>query len=435
MNQKTAIIGGGPAGLAAGRALKALGMPFDIIEQNADFGGLWHRDWALSPIYDSAHFISSRTMSAFDGFPMPESWPDYPRHDLILDYVRSFARASGLYEHARFGAGVVSAAPGPGGWIVETADGRKEAYRFLVCASGATWDPALPEIPGAFSGSLRHARDYGGAEEIAGKRVLVVGCGNSGADIACDASQRAAHAGISLRRGYWFIPKHFAGLPTDVYAARQPKVPLRLRQFVLKRRLRRMIGDMARLGLPQPDHELLETHPLMNDQILHHFRHGSLTAYPDVERFDGPDVIFRGGAREAFDEVILATGYQWTVPYLPATENPFAGGKARLPLCVFSPERDDLFFISFIKAAGSSITLFGEMSWIVARAIRAAAEGGAAHAKLRAEIAGNGYDLMKGLRMVASPRHDAYVNRDAYSDALKKLRRRMGWPNTEEAAA
>ena len=74
MNQKTAIIGGGPAGLAAGRALKALGMPFDIIEQNADFGGLWNRDWALSPIYDSAHFISSRTMSAFGGFPMPEDW-------------------------------------------------------------------------------------------------------------------------------------------------------------------------------------------------------------------------------------------------------------------------------------------------------------------------------------------------------------------------
>ncbi|MFN3262178.1 MAG: flavin-containing monooxygenase [Pikeienuella sp.] len=435
MSDKTAIVGGGPAGLAAGRALKALGLPFDIIEGNADFGGLWNRDWALSPIYDSAHFISSRTMSAFDGFPMPEEWPDYPRHDLILDYIRSFARAFGLYEHARFGAAVSSARPAPGGWRVETADGRAEIYRFLICASGATWDAAAPAIPGEFAGRLRHARDYRGAEEFAGRRVLVVGCGNSGADIACDAAQRAAFAAISLRRGYWFIPKHFAGMPTDVYAARQPKVPLRLRQFVLKRRLRRMIGDMARLGLPEPDHELLETHPLMNDQVLHHLRHGDLVVRPDVARFEGDEVMFRDGTREAFDDVVLATGYNWSLPYLADAENPFACGKAQLPLCVFSPARDDLFFMSFIKAAGSSITLFGEMSWIVARAIRAAQDGGADHAKLRAEIAANRYDLRKGLRMVASPRHEAYVNRDAYAEALRILRRRMGWPETEQNAA
>ncbi|MFX3653936.1 MAG: flavin-containing monooxygenase [Paracoccaceae bacterium] len=435
MSDKTAIVGGGPAGLAAGRALKALGLPFDIIEENADFGGLWNRDWALSPIYDSAHFISSRTMSAFDGFPMPEHWPDYPRHDLILDYVRSFARAFGLYDHARFGAAVASARPAHEGWRVETTDGRAETYRFLICASGATWDAAAPSIPGEFAGRLRHARDYQGAEEFAGRRVLVVGCGNSGADIACDAAQRGAFAAISLRRGYWFIPKHFAGMPTDVYAASQPKVPLRLRQFVLKRRLRRMIGDMARLGLPEPDHELLETHPLMNDQVLHHLRHGDLVVRPDVARFDGDEVVFRDGAREPFDDVVLATGYNWSLPYLAEAENPFAEGKAQLPLCVFSPARDDLFFMSFIKAAGSSITLFGEMSWIVARAIRAARQGGADHAKLRAEIAANRYDLRKGLRMVASPRHEAYVNRDAYAEALRTLRRRMGWPETEANAA
>ena len=89
----------------------------------------------------------------------------------------------------------------------------------------------------------------------------------------------------------------------------------------------------------------------------------------------------------------------------------------------------------FIKVADSSITLFGEMSSIVARVLAAARKGGAAHAKLRAEIAVGGYDLMKGLRMVASPRHDAYVNRDAYAEALTKLRRRIGWPKTEIAAA
>ncbi|MEO0499553.1 MAG: NAD(P)-binding domain-containing protein [Pseudomonadota bacterium] len=435
MDNKAAIIGGGPAGLAAARALKAFAIDFDIIEQCDDFGGLWNRDWDRSPIYDSAHFISSRTMSHFDGYPMPDHWPDYPRHDQILAYVRDFARAFGLYDHARFGLGAVSAAPIEDGWRVETTGGEARSYRWLICANGATWDPAVPEIPGAFSGDIRHSGAYQSAAEFDSARVLVVGGGNSGADIACDPAQRSAHAGISLRRGYWFIPKHFNGLPTDVYAARQPKVPLWIRQKVLKRRLLKLIGDPARLGLPTPDHELLETHPLMNDQVFHYLRHGDLRVYPDLKAVDGDDAVFADGSRAPFDRIVLATGYKWTIPFLDDASNPFSDGKTNLPLCLFSPTRDDLFFLSFIKAAGSSITLFGEMAWIIARAIDAQRAGGPASGRLRDQIDRNDFDLRKGLKTVASPRHDAYVDRDAYRAALDKLRSRMGWPKIEPAAA
>ncbi len=431
MQQKAAIIGGGPAGLAMGRALGAFGIGFDIIEQNGDFGGLWNRDWDRSPIYDSAHFISSRTMSHFDGFPMPDHWPDYPRHDQILAYCRDFARAFGLYDHARFGLAVTAATPVEGGWQVETSDGAAHLYRWLICANGATWSAKMPTLPGDFTGRIRHSGDFNSGAELSGKRVLVVGGGNSGADIACDAAIHAAHAGISLRRGYWFIPKHIEGLPADVYAAKQPKVPLWIRQKVLKRRLLKQIGDLTRLGLPKPDHELMETHPLMNDQMLHYLRHGDLKVYPDIERAEGQDVIFKDGTRAPFDEIIMATGYDWSVPFLDAASNPFAKGRQEIPLCMFSPERDDLFFLSFIKAAGSSITLFGEMAWIIARSLQAQQAGGAQHAKLRALIAKNPYDLKKGLRVVASDRHTAYVNREAYMAALAKLRREMGWPGAE----
>lgn len=431
MQQCAAIIGGGPAGLAMGRALKVFGIDFDIIEQNDDFGGLWNRDWDKSPIYDSAHFISSRTMSHFDGYPMPDHWPDYPRHDQILAYCRDFAKAFGLYEHTRFGISVTSAAPLDGGWQVETSDGEARSYRWLICANGATWDAKVPDIPGDFTGTIRHSGAFNSGPELAGKRVLVVGGGNSGADIACDAAIHADKAGISLRRGYWFIPKHIEGLPADVYASKQPKVPLWIRQKVLKRRLLKQIGDPQRLGLPKPDHELMETHPLMNDQMLHYLRHGDLTVYPDIERTEGNDVIFKDGTRAAFDEIILATGYNWSVPFLDKAVNPFAGGRSTIPLCMFSPERDDLFFLSFIKAAGSSITLFGEMAWIIARAIDVQREGGAAHEKLRALIHKNPFDLTKGLRVVASDRHAAYVNREAYIAALTKLRRELGWPKAE----
>lgn len=427
---KVAIIGGGPAGLAMGRALATFGVDFEILEQLDDFGGLWNRDWDKSPIYDSAHFISSRTMSAFVDYPMPDDWPDYPRHDQILAYVRAFAREHGLYDKTRFKAEVTATTPGPDGWTVETADGAVTRYRWLVCANGATWDAKIPELKGDFDGVIRHSGTYNSAAELDGKRVLVVGGGNSGADITCDAAQRADHAGISLRRGYWFIPKHFNGLPTDVYASQQPKVPLWIRQKVLKRRLKGLIGDLTRLGLPEPDHELLETHPLMNDQMLHYLRHGDITVYPDIDRLDGREVVFKGGQRAAFDEIILATGYNWSAPFLP--DGTVSEGRFKLPLCIFAPDRDDLFFISFIKAAGSSITLFGDMAWIIARAIAAADTP--EHARLRAEIERNDFDLTKGLKMVGSGRHDAYVNRDAYADALLKLRKRMGWPRTEPAA-
>ncbi|MEM7271059.1 MAG: NAD(P)-binding domain-containing protein [Pseudomonadota bacterium] len=429
--QKAAIIGGGPAGLAMGRALKAFGIDFEILEQTQDFGGLWNRDWDKSPIYDSAHFISSRTMSHFEGFPMPDHWPDYPRHDQILEYTRSFARSAGLYDHARFGAEVVGAEPSDNGWSVTLGEGSRHQYCWLICANGATWDATSPDIPGSFNGEIKHARDYNSGDEFQGSRVLVVGVGNSGADIACDAAQRASHAGVSMRRGYWFIPKFFNGLPADVYASKQPPAPLWLRQIVLGRRLKKQMGDLTRLGLPEPDHKLLETHPLMNDQLLHYLRHGDLTVYPDIERLDGDEVVFKDGTRTAFDQIVLATGYDWSAPFLPDHVNPFSKGRAELPLCVFHPDREDLFFISFIKAAGSSLTLFGEMAWIIARSIAATSDE---LITLRSLIERNEFDLLKGLKMLKTDRNKAYVNRDAYTAALLKLRRQMGWPLTEESA-
>lgn len=426
--QKAAIVGGGPAGLAMGRALQHFGIDFEIIEQNDDFGGLWNRDWDKSPIYDSAHFISSRTMSHFAGYPMPSHWPDYPRHDQILEYTRSFAKETGMYDKARLGVEVTGASPADGGWTLTFGDVQTAQYRWLICANGATWDAAMPDLPGAFNGTIRHSRDYNSSDEFAEKRVLIVGAGNSGADIACDAAQRADHAGISMRRGYWFIPKHIEGIPGDVYGAAQPKIPLWLKQKILRKRLLKQIGDLTRLGLPMPDHELFETHPLLNDQILHYLRHGDLSVYKDIVKLDGDDVIFKDGVRKAFDEIILATGYTWSAPFLPDDVSPFSGGRAELPLSMFPKNRDDLFFISFVKAAGSSITQFGEMAWIIARAMKAE---GVEKQKFRDNIAKNDFDLRKGLKMVSTERNKAYINRDAYMAAFQKLRRHMGWPKDE----
>ncbi|MEM9777876.1 MAG: NAD(P)/FAD-dependent oxidoreductase, partial [Chloroflexota bacterium] len=209
-NHQVAIIGAGPAGLATGRVLKLLGIPFTIFEKHSDVGGIWDRTNEGSPMYRSAHFISSKTMSGHVDFPMPDHYPDYPSNTQILSYIHSFASEYGLYDHIRFNSHIESIELNEDGWVVYPKGEVGKSYRWLVCASGTNWFPNRPELPGesTFTGQIIHSVNYDDPETLRDKRVLVVGAGNSGVDIACDAAFASKSAHISLRRGYHFVPKH-----------------------------------------------------------------------------------------------------------------------------------------------------------------------------------------------------------------------------------
>ena len=206
------IVGAGPGGLSAARALKAQGLDYDQYERHTGVGGIWDMTNPGSPIYQSAHFISSRDLSGFIGFPMPKDYPDYPSNQQILAYVNSFADAFGLRERVHFGSGVADVSKQEDGrWRVTLDNGSRRLYGAVVCATGVTWDPNMPAFKGSFDGEVRHSVTYKRPDEFSGKKVLVVGLGNSGADIACDAAMNADQAFISIRRGYHFIPKHLFG--------------------------------------------------------------------------------------------------------------------------------------------------------------------------------------------------------------------------------
>ena len=188
------IVGAGPAGLAAAEALDRAGIDFEVLERHDGIGGIWDIDNPGSPMYESAHFISSKTLSGFEGYPFPDRYPDYPTRPQVLEYLRGFARDRGLNERITLGAAVEAAERGAEGWEVQLAGGERRTYSHLVAATGHQWEPRMPTYPGEYTGEEIHSSEYRSGDLFRGRRVLIVGAGNSGCDIACDAAQSGAGA-------------------------------------------------------------------------------------------------------------------------------------------------------------------------------------------------------------------------------------------------
>jgi hypothetical protein len=429
------VVGAGPSGLVMARALLAEGVPFDWFEKHTDVGGIWDMDNPGSPMYRSAHFISSKYTSGFYGFPMPAEYPDYPTWRQIRDYIRDFARAYDLPRHITFGVAVSSAEPLPDDrWSVTLSTGEVRVYDGLIAAPGVTWHPNEPTLPGAeiFTGELRHSVTFHDGLELRDKRVLVVGAGNSGVDIACDAARHADAAFLSVRRGYHYVPKHICGVPTDALLSgllEPPKgvsLPSDPDELV-----NTLVGDLTRLGLPAPDHELLTSHPIMNTQVLHHLAHGDLVAKSDVRHLTATGAAFADGSTEDIDVVLLATGYEYRVPFLDEGLLRWKAGHPQLYLNVFSREHDSLYVLGFIEFADAAYKRFDEMAQLVVMDIRAR-ETGTHKADLARLKSDDTPDLSGGMRYLDSPRHASYVNSQAYQAYLAELRDRFDWPDVTE---
>ncbi|MEM7323151.1 MAG: NAD(P)-binding domain-containing protein [Actinomycetota bacterium] len=422
-----AVIGAGPAGLVLARQLAETGVSFRVFERNREVGGIWDIDAPGSPMYESAHFISSKTLSGFVGFPMPDRYPDYPNHRQIFEYIKSFAKAFDLRRHCDFGNGVAHADQNDDGlWKLQMEDGSIRVARYLVCANGVTWEPNIVEWPGkeTFSGEVRHSVTYRSPEEFVGKRVLIVGAGNSGVDIACDASFAADQAFLSVRRGYHFIPKFIGSTPLDVFAHGGPKLPHVVEKRVFTWLVKAMTGDLRQYGLPKPDHGLLESHPLMNTQILHYLGHGDCIAKRDIERFDGDDVVFVDGTREQIDLVISATGYHHRSPFLDDDVFEMANGRPDLYLRMLPRNHTNLAVLGFIEFASAAYKNFEHMAKVIVA--DAVAVPGSDRRRTMIDLrTGHRPDLAGSHRYVDSARHANYVDVETYLSALADIHRQL----------
>lgn len=420
-----AVIGAGPSGLAAARNLQRQDIPWTGYELADDVGGLWNIDGPRSTVYDSAHLISSKRTTEFTEFPMADDVADYPSHRELLRYFHDFADQFDLRSGFQFGTEVVRAEPTDAGWAVtvRSAEGtRTTEHAGVLVANGTLSEPAVPEFAGTFDGEVLHTSAYKRAEVFAGKRVLVIGAGNSGCDIAVDAVHHAASVDISVRRGYYFVPKYLFGKPSDTLNQGRP-LPPRIKQAIDSRVLKMFTGDPVKFGFPKPDYKIYESHPIVNSLVLHHLGHGDLRVRRDVDRLDGDGVVFKDGERGEYDLIVLATGYHLHYPFLDPALLGWAGegsgGAPDLYLNIFSEADRNLFVLGMIEASGIGWQGRYEQAELVAAYLKARTGAPARAAALEHRVDGPRPDLSGGYRYLHLERMSYYVNKDAYRGAVR----------------
>lgn len=326
---KYCIIGAGPVGLMAARAFTSHGIEVDIIERNSGVGGVWNIDHAGSPMYETCNMITSRVTGGFLGYPMSTNLPLYPRWKDLLKYIQDFAHEYYLDELCEFNLSVVRAEPVDTDegryWTVELSSGETRHYRGIFAASGSQWEPQIPVVPGleSFTGRAIHSIDYRSPRELQDRRVLVVGAGNSGIDIAADAAFHADEAYLSTRRPYHILPKQIFGQTVPDLLSGRGEMPdldavkdMNSEQTI--ELIEATVGDLKVYGLPSTDGLILgQTHPIVSNTILHAFSHGLIAHRPDLESINGSTVEFKDGRTLDVDVIIFATGYSRTYSFLP----------------------------------------------------------------------------------------------------------------------
>ena len=365
--EKVCVIGGGPAGMVLGKELHEAGIDYDLYETESDFGGVWNGSGTCGRVYSSLHLISPKFNTQFPDYPMPKDYPHYPNHRLMLAYLRSYAKQFNVYTKAHFNTTVTRIRSEDDGWNVELSTGEEQGYSLICICNGLQRVSRYPNppYPGTFTGEVIHSMDYKTPEQIKGKRVLIIGGGNSGCDIAIDAVHHSEKTYHSMRRGYYFQPKFIAGKPT-------PQWMMELgNKFGTKEETFAYIGQVYKLagydgtdyGLKQPDYPLDAAHPIMNSQILYHIGHGDILPKDNVTLFNDKTVAFADGTEIEVDTVIYATGYNRHFPFLDAKYLEWRGEIPDLFLHIVPKNLDNLLFLGFINTAaglGDAVKTFGQ---------------------------------------------------------------------------
>jgi cation diffusion facilitator CzcD-associated flavoprotein CzcO len=423
--QSYCIIGAGAAGLAVAKSFKAAGLPFEVLESASGIGGIWDASREDSPVGRNTHVIASKTVQAYPDFPMPASYPDYPNHALVLDYLRSYAEHAGILPHMRFNTPVKRVEPSGKGWRVSIEGAPDREYAGVVLASGHDRTPRVPSFPGSPTLQVLHSKNYKSPAQVMNKRVLVVGAGQSAADILCESAMNAAKTFHSTRRGFFCMPKYLMGRPTDtLLQAKAPSFLRRLSYYLFFRFLwRRSRG----LGMPVPHMKDDLVIPVLGDQLHHHYTHGDIVHKGHVVRMEGDRVYFDDGTDEQIDVVFLATGFSPAYPFIDRKHLNWAEGDNRpsLYLHIFPPETDNLFVVGMVRPVGSHWDVYEYQGRLIAAYLQAREKTPTKAQGLDRLKRGPQPDFRAGIRFYNSAEYPLVVEKQEYTNHVKAHIRKL----------
>ncbi|XP_053549838.1 flavin-containing monooxygenase 5 [Bombina bombina] len=377
MGKKICVIGGGSSGLTAIKCCLEENLEPICFERTDDIGGLWrfkeNPEDGRASIYKSVIINTSKEMMCFSDYPIPADYPNYMHNSKIMEYFRLYAKHFNLLKYIRFKTIVCSIKKRPdfatsGQWdVVSECDGKQVSEIFdgiLVCSGHHTF-PYLPlhTFPGIekFKGQYFHSRDYKSALPFQDKRVIVVGIGNSGGDLAVELASAAKQVFLSTRRGAWVVNRVCDdGFPLDVVIYSRYKYLIK--QFLTVGMLNNVLEKKmnARFNHENygliPKHRITSQHPTINDDLPNRIIAGKVLVKPNIKEFTERDVIFDDGTVEKdIDVVFFATGYSFSFPFFDDPELTVQENKIPLYKLVFPPklEKTTVAFIGLIQPIGA----------------------------------------------------------------------------------
>ncbi|MEU5401123.1 NAD(P)/FAD-dependent oxidoreductase [Streptomyces sp. NPDC005963] len=354
------IIGGGPGGLAAAAALRERGVRAVVLERSDAVGASWRGH------YDRLHLHTTRKLSGLPGLAMPRSFGRWVSRDDVVRYLEKYAEFHEL--EIVTGVEVSRIEPAGDDWLLHATGGRRLTGRAVVIATGYNHTPALPDWEGrdSYTGELLHASDYRAPGPFAGKDVLVVGVGNTGAEIAVDlAAGGASRVRLAIRTPPHIVRRSTLGWPTQRTGVLVRRLPALLVDPAARVLSRISVPDLAPYGLPRPDKGLLKRAregaiPVQDMGFIQAVRKGSVEPVAALASFEGDKVVLADGSSITPDTVIAATGYRRSLEGLIGHLDVLdAGGKPRTRGGRTPKQAPGLYFTGFTNPISGMLREMG----------------------------------------------------------------------------
>lgn len=306
------VIGGGPGGLAVAYALRARGVRAVVLEKSDRVGASWRKH------YDRLHLHTTRRLSGLPGLPMPRRFGRWVSRDNVVRYLEKYAEYHELEVVTGVEVSRVEPAADGSGWLLHATGGRELTGSAVVVATGYNHTPRLPDWPGrdGYTGELLHAGEYRNATPFADRDVLVVGIGNTGAEIAVDLLEGgASRVRLAVRTAPHLVRRSTAGWPAQFSAIAVRRLPVALVDRLAKPVARLSVPDLSAHGLPRPDTGLYSrvnagSIPVQDVGLIDAVRNGRVEIVAAVEGFEGGKVVLADGDRIEPEAVVAATGYR-----------------------------------------------------------------------------------------------------------------------------